>query len=294
VHLTGPKAGVWADFAAGLRGDALGLVCAVLGLDLREGMIWSCRWLGIDHGPEARKTRARRRRRAGNAPVSPIPSSSLPSVAEALQAHEPDQDRWRRFWDEGRPITGTAAEHYLTGRGLRFDDPLADVLRFHPRRARRDTDNKFECHPAMMALLCDIVSGVPVGIINIFLRPDGIDRIRDRKGKTVTGRAGNAAVMLSAFDEPTYGLTICEGIETGIGLLMDGCAPVWACGSAGTLARFPVLAGIECLTIDADADETGINAARKAAARWRGAGRDVVISAPATGDWADMMQRRSA
>jgi hypothetical protein len=131
-------------------------------------------------------------------------------------------------------------------------------------------------------------------LINIFLQPDGSDRLRDRKGKTITGRAHDAVVMLSAFDEPTGGLTICEGVETGIGLLMDGCAPVWACGGAGTLARFPVLAGIECLTIDADADAAGINAARRTAARWKRAGRDVAVSTPAAGDWADVMQRRSA
>lgn len=118
----------------------------------------------------------------------------------------------------------------------------------------------------MLALLRDIVSGLRVGIINIFLQSDG----RDRKGKTVTGRARAAAVMLSAFDEPTCGLTICEGVETGIGLLMDGCAPVWACGGVGTLANFPVLGGIECLTIDADADEARINATQQTAVRWKG------------------------
>lgn len=30
IHLTGSRAGVWCDFASGERGDALGLVAAVL------------------------------------------------------------------------------------------------------------------------------------------------------------------------------------------------------------------------------------------------------------------------
>ena len=87
-------------------------------------------------------------------------------------------------------------------------------------------------------------TGEQVGILNIYLRPGGSDRVRDRKGKTVTGRAKSAAVMLAPFDEPTYGLTICEGPETGIALLMAGLSPVWACGGAGLLRWLPVLGGL--------------------------------------------------
>ena len=93
--------------------------------------------------------------------------------------------------------------------------------------------------------------------------------------------------MLSGFAEPTYGLTICEGVETGLGLLMAGLAPVWCCGGAGNLARFPVLRGIECVTVATDADEPGRRAAAAVAERWRAAGREVVIVAPPIGDWAD-------
>jgi hypothetical protein len=83
------------------------------------------------------------------------------------------------------------------------------------------------------------------------------------------------------------GLTVCEGVETGIALLMAELAPVWALGSAGNLARFPVLGGLECLTIAADADEPGQTAAEATAIRWRNAGREAVIVAPPSGDWAD-------
>jgi hypothetical protein len=292
VHLRGDKAGVWSDFATGEGGDALALVRAVLGLGLPDAMIWSRRWLGIDRQGEARKRRGSAlRRRDARRP----PSRSLSDVADKVR-HDPDPDpgRWCGPWQQGLPIAGTPAETYLAGRGLGFDDPLGDILRFHPRRARRNAADQLEYHPAMLALLHDIVSGQPVGIINIFLRPNGGDRLRDRKAKTVTGRARAAAVMLSAFDGPTEGLTICEGIETGIGLLLDGCAPVWACGSSGTLASFPVLGGIECLTIAADGDAAGFKAAQAVARRWREADRDAVISAPATGDWADVARRRAA
>ena len=139
----------------------------------------------------------------------------------------------------------------------------------------------------MFAALSDAQTGEMVGIINTFLAPDGRDRLRDRKGKTITGRARGAAVMLDRFDEPTIGLTLCEGIETGIAVYQSGLRPIWACGGAGTLATFPVLGGIEALTIAADCDAPGQRAAEALMSRWREAGREAVIVAPPAGDWAD-------
>src|SRR5207237_3577877 len=132
------------------------------------------------------------------------------------------------------------------------------------------------------------------GLINVYMRADGADRLRDPKGKTSWGRAAGSAVMLSGFDESTLGLTICEGVETGISLLMADLAPVWCCGGAGNLAAFPVLGGLEALTIAADADASGQNAAARAAQRWREAGRDVVVIAPPSGDWADCRRKQAA
>jgi putative DNA primase/helicase len=111
--------------------------------------------------------------------------------------------------------------------------------------------------------------------------------VRDGKGKTVTGRAQGGAVMLSDFDEPTMGLVLCEGVETGIALFQREVRPVWACGAAGMLQKFPLLGGIESLTIAADADPAGQRAADELARRWREAGREVRIVPPVAGDWAD-------
>src|SRR5205085_9707069 len=137
------------------------------------------------------------------------------------------------------------------------------------------------------ALLSDVRTGEPCGIINVYLRSDGSDRLRDPKGKTSWGRVAGSAVMLSPFDEVTMGLTICEGLETGLALLLGNLAPVWCCAGAGNLANFPILSGIESLTVAADADEPGQKAAEAVAARWRDAGREAVIIAPPAGDWAD-------
>jgi hypothetical protein len=273
VHLVGAKAGVWADFATGQRGDAVDLVRAVLHLDMAGALDWSRRWLRIETRPV-------------------LPTAASPTLATDLRG-DGDPERWRRPWGAARPIGGTLAERYLSARRLRLDDSAGRVLRYLPQRWRQRPDTGIlESHPALLALLCDVRSGAAVGVINIFLRADGADRLRDRKGKTVTGRARLAAIMLSSFDDPTIGLVICEGVETGIALRQAELAPVWALGGAGHLSAFPVLSGIEALTIAADADRPGRRAAVCCAARWRQAGREVVTIAPPAGDWAD--PRRAA
>ncbi len=274
VHLTGVKRGLWADFAAGGSGDALDLVQAVLGLGMVAALRWSSDWLGLTGDDDHDR------------PAAP------PAVA--IQPPGKSSDLWRRPWLSARPIVGTLAEAYLGNRGSRFDDATGRVLRFAQQHPRRSPAGHLERHPALLCLLSDIRTGEPCGTVNVYLQANGSDRIRDRKGKTSWGRASGSAVMLSAFDEPSLGLTLCEGVETGIALLMAGIAPVWCCGGAANLASFPILAGIEALTVAADADAPGQRAAETAAQRWRAAGRKVVVIAPPGGDWADRRRENAA
>jgi hypothetical protein len=265
VRLHGLKAGIWCDFATGQSGDALDLVRAVLRCGTGEALTWSRRWLGLKGADAAPKNR------------------SAPRPAEP----EPNPNPWYNPWQGAKSIPGSLAETYLAGRELHFEDPAGRVLRFASGRWRRNPEEQLECHPALLCALRDARSGAQCGIINIYLRPDGSGRLHDKKGKTVTGRAGGAVVMLSDFDEPTAGLILCEGVETGIALWQNEIRPIWACGAAGTLAKFPVMLGIEALTIAADADVTGQRAAAELAERWRANRREVFIIEPPAGDWAD-------
>ena len=71
-----------------------------------------------------------------------------------------------------------------------------------------------------------------------------------------------------------------EVIETALSLA-HAAAPCWAAVDAGNLAALPVLPGIETLTIGADNDPAGRQAARRCATRWARAGRAVyVVTAP--------------
>ena len=285
VTLAGHKRGRWRDFATGNGGDMLDLVAATQDLDPGKAMAWARCWLGLDEG----EARVRPVRRVASIPATP-----------------PDPDRWRKPWGAAGPIAGTVGQVYLTTRGLAFADPHGDVLRFNPRRVRLKpgTTDQFEHHPALLALLREIVTGEPCGIVNVFLLGDGRDRLRDAKGKTVTGKAGGGAIMLGRIENPTtgesticgfedvtYGLTVCEGVETAIAVEMSGQSPVWALGGAANLGAFPVLAGIEALTIAADTGTAGQRAAQEVAARWRQAGREVRTITPPIDDWAAEARR---
>jgi hypothetical protein len=265
VELTGPKRGIWIDHAnPDHRGDALDLVRLRLDVSTAEAILWAERWLGIAPGE-----------------VRTIPRQPVPKPVAAPPT-------WPKIWRAARPIAGTVAERYLEARGLSFTDPLGDVLRFEPRRARLKpgADSEFEHHPALLALIRDVLTGGPCGMHSIHLRNDGSDRLRDKKGKTSAGRVSGGAVMLSDFADVTMGLTIAEGVETAIGVLMDGLAPAWALCGASNLAKFPVLAGIDALTVAADTGAAGQTAAQEVAARWRRADREARLVSPAFDDWA--------
>jgi len=81
--------------------------------------------------------------------------------------------------------------------------------------------------------------------------------------------------------EVTLGLGLTEGIEDAASVMQGFCwSPVWAATSAGAIRAFPVLPGIEALTIFCDPDSAGRSAAEATADRWRAAGRDAVIVIP--------------
>ena len=79
-------------------------------------------------------------------------------------------------------------------------------------------------------------------------------------------------VRLSPDVAVTTGLGVSEGIEDGIAVMLSAWQPVWAATSAGAISKLPVLAGVQALTIFADADAAGLHAAETCRDRWRAAG----------------------
>jgi Toprim domain len=85
------------------------------------------------------------------------------------------------------------------------------------------------------------------------------------------------AIKLTADEDVAEGLHVGEGVETMLAAMMLGFAPAWALGDAGGVERFPVLAGIDVLTVvvDNDANAVGQKASAVCYDRWRDAGREV-------------------
>jgi hypothetical protein len=100
-----------------------------------------------------------------------------------------------------------------------------------------------------------------------------------RKIKTMfCGPVGGAAIMLDPFDQVTTGLHVGEGLETCMTAREWDMRPVWALGSDNGVAQFPVLAGVECLTMLAE-NGCAANACAVEACgvRWHDAGREVRV-----------------
>lgn len=162
-----------------------------------------------------------------------------------------------RLWDSCVPIAGTLGEQYLATRGLSYD---GDGWRYRP--ASR----------ALIAMISDAVTGEPCGYHETQLDAEG-RKLR----RLMHGRAAGGCVRLHD-DQTPPDLGIAEGIETA---LATGFAPIWACLSSSIMKGFPVLAGVNSLTVFADHDRAGIAAANAVAERWHAAGREVTLTMPA-------------
>jgi hypothetical protein len=215
--------------------------------------------------------------------VSVAPRPAIPSP-EAVQRREFALS----LWQEARPIGGTIVERYLNGRGIMLPAEAfsGHALRFHPACPFRLDSGETVRLPAMLGMMTNIETGEFQGVHRTALQPAGSGKARVRRlddAKKMLGSSKGACVRLSPDDAVTTGLAIAEGIETALAVIGNfGVSPVWAALSAGTMARFPVLPGIECLSIfaDNDASGTGSNAARDCSGRWVSAGRECVIWTP--------------
>jgi Toprim domain len=189
---------------------------------------------------------------------------------ERLQLQHAEQ-----AWREASPTLAPPALDYLARRGIVLDDvPEGAGLRWHPR-CRWETGTA----PCIVARYTDVLTGEPRGI---WRRP-----ITGEKPKTL-GLMGGCVIRLWPDDWIAEGLVIGEGVETTLaaatriehrGTLLR---PAWAAGCAGNLEDFPILPGIEVLTIlvDHDASGTGQKAAQACAQRWFAAGREVIRLMP--------------
>jgi hypothetical protein len=223
------------------------------------------------------------------AQVPQVAASRSPIVGELfplLQPAHATQDL--APWKRAQPITRDCpVGRYLIGR--RCILPPNDV-RWIPAQ-----DGGF---PEMVALITDAITTEPISLHRTFVARDGIGKAPLAKArKYLAGhRKAGGVVRLHRDDEVTTGLGIAEGIETALAVAATGWAPVWAALDAGNIAAFPVLPGIEALTVFADHDEAGLKAARQCCERWVAAGREARIATPMSEGkgWNDVVIQETA
>jgi phage/plasmid primase-like uncharacterized protein len=192
-------------------------------------------------------------------------------VAETLSM------RWRAFWQARKPLAGTVGETYLQHRAC-VVPPADGDLRFHPAAWHWPTKTE---RPALVALLTDAETGEARSLHFTFLRPDGLGKTEAEPARLLLPRHRKAGAVCRLWPDEavTTGLCLAEGLETALSAA-HAFVPVWAAIDAGNLAGLAALPGVESLTIVADHDDAGINAAGQCAARWSAAGREVRIAMP--------------
>jgi phage/plasmid primase-like uncharacterized protein len=191
-----------------------------------------------------------------------------------------------RLWREAGPIEGTIGIRYLERERSIFDLPPDphNVLRFHRRCVfGHDKTGQRIFHGCVLALYRDIVTNEPTGIHRIALDANG--KLIGRMG---LGRKQGSAIKFWDDSNVSIGLVVGEGVETVLAAAMHvqhkgtTLRPAWSLVDASNLERFPILGGLEHLTIlaDADANNRGQQAARTCAKRWAEAGRQAEVLIP--------------
>lgn len=209
-----------------------------------------------------------------------------PSRANETQAGA--ELRWsdtaQHIWNKSQPLTGRdVASRYLGYRGCRL--PESGDLRWLPAVERHP-------YPSMAARITDAVTREPLTLHFTRLAHDGHGKAPVEPAKLLLRghRKAGGVVRLWSDDAVTHGLALAEGIETALAVAR-AFTPVWCCVDGGNLAAFPVLPGIEALSIAVDNDHSGAGRryALACAKRWHAAGREVTLyEPPVHGDWADV------
>jgi hypothetical protein len=193
-------------------------------------------------------------------------------------------------WRERKPFRGSPAETYLRDtRGLgdwldAFD--LDQSLGFHPSCPFGQQQRL----PCMLALVRNIQTDEPQAIHRTALklgpRPDRLKRLS-------WGPVAGGAIKLSLYGDVTTGLLIGEGIETTLSAsLALSFRPCWSVISKSGIESFPVLSGLEAVTVavDRDRDGAGQKAADKCIKRLTDAGVEVTTThSPVGKDFNDLL-----
>ena len=196
---------------------------------------------------------------------------------------------------ELRPVLGSPGETYLRDARKIVTSAIEDVLErtdgvgWHPAVYFNEPGHALHGRKlgAIISVMTDRITAEPTGAISRTYIHEGR---KLGKAKTLGSPAG--IIRLSEDADVLEGLHIAEGLESAFSAMSKGFRPMWATGSTALMAKFPVLSGIEALTIiaDHDANGAGERAAAEVASRWREARREThVYLGEVLGDFNDVL-----
>ena len=211
-------------------------------------------------------------------PATDATAANRPSTADLTDARVLILARQIAF--ELRPILGSPGETYLRDARKIVTSAIEDVLErtdgvgWHPAVYFNEPGHALHGRKlgAIISVMTDMITAEPTGAISRTYIHEGR---KLGKAKTLGSPAG--IIRLSEDADVLEGLHIAEGLETALAGMSIGLRPMWAAGSTALMAKFPVLSGVEALTVivDHDANAEGERAARELEARWLDAGREV-------------------
>lgn len=206
-----------------------------------------------------------------------VPSQREPSPSKLAGVDDEKRriERACEIWRASVDPRGTIAEAYLKSRRLQLDADIAGaVLRFNQTCPWRDNEaDRTIFVPAMIAAMRSIAGDEITAIHRTQLSYGG-----KKLARRMLGIVAGAGIKLDPDDAVEGGLHIGEGIESCLSARQLGLRPTWALGSSGAIAAFPVLGGVECLTILAEHDSASAKAVEACGGRWHGPGREVLIN----------------
>lgn len=254
----------WSDFSTGDWGDLFDLAKRELGVDFKGAIDWV-----RDQLQMPRQTHHERPER--------VQADEDSDEARALRA--------RTLYLNSKPA-GAYGAGYLMSRGLDYPEVVEKQLRFN----RVWFEGFLGPERALIMPFRDFATREVKGVHKIALDATFED---GKRVKRSAGRILGSAMMLGPVGPR---LAICEGLETGIGVMMgEPGIPVWCLSGASFMECFAPIEGVEELVIyaDNDANKAGQRAAQACAELWTEENRLVTIAVPDRkgDDFADVYRR---
>ncbi|MDB5788215.1 toprim domain-containing protein [Caballeronia mineralivorans] len=210
---------------------------------------------------------------AAHACCTDVPATRTP-VADPTEQVMRDTlaPHWLDYWNHLEPPHG-ACLSYLHARQCaippRDGDLRCDPAARHPGGYTG---------PCLVALVCDYTTFKPMSLHFTWVNSNGSKPDIYKPRRLLAGhRKSGGAIFLWPNEAVDLALGIGEGIETSL-TLARYFRPVWSLIDAGNLKRFRVLPGIQGITICADNDKAGLEAASACAERWAASGCEARIA----------------